>query len=46
MAEQYPHVPLYHYEFRVLVKPYLRGYVPARVLGVTPLRTMSVDAAR
>lgn len=46
MAEEYPHVPLYHDEIRSLVKPYLRGYVPARVLGLTPLRTMSVDASR
>jgi oligopeptide transport system substrate-binding protein len=46
LAREYPHIPLYHYEFRALVKPYLRGYTPARVLGVTPLRTMSVAAKR
>lgn len=44
MAQDYPHVPLWHDEIRSLVKPYLRGYVPARVLGLTPLRTMSVAA--
>ena len=43
MAQDYPHVPLYHEEVRSLVKPYLKGYVPARVLGLTPLRTMSLD---
>jgi oligopeptide transport system substrate-binding protein len=43
MAQEYPHIPLYHDEIRSLVKPYLRGYVPARVLGLTPLRSMSVD---
>jgi oligopeptide transport system substrate-binding protein len=43
MAQDYPHVPLYHDEIRSLVKPYLKGYVPARVLGLTPLRTMSLD---
>jgi ABC-type oligopeptide transport system substrate-binding subunit len=43
MAQDYPHVPIYHDEIRSLVKPYLRGYVPARVLGLTPLRTMSLD---
>ena len=43
MASDYPHVPLWHDEIRSLVKPYLKGYVPARVLGVTPIRAMSVD---
>jgi len=43
MAADYPHIPLWHDEIRSLVKPYLKGYVPARVLGVTPLRAMSVD---
>ena len=43
MAQDYPHVPIYHDEIRSLVKPYLRGYVPARVLGLTPLRVMSLD---
>ena len=43
MAQNYPHVPIYHDEIRSLVKPYLRGYVPARVLGLTPLRAMSLD---
>jgi oligopeptide transport system substrate-binding protein len=43
MAQDYPHIPLWHDEIRSLVKPYLKGYVPARVLGLTPLRTMSVD---
>ncbi|MCC7369347.1 MAG: peptide ABC transporter substrate-binding protein [Chloroflexi bacterium] len=44
MAQEYPHIPLFHYEIRSLVKPYLKGYDPARVLGLTPLRTMSLDA--
>ena len=43
MAQDYPHVPLYHEEVRSLVKPYLKGYVPGRVPAVAPLRTMSVD---
>ena len=44
MAQEYPHIPLYHDEIRALVKPYLKGYVPARILGLTPLRAMSLDA--
>ncbi|MGE3272345.1 MAG: peptide ABC transporter substrate-binding protein [Chloroflexota bacterium] len=43
MAQDYPHIPLFHYEIRSLIKPYLKGYDPARVLGLTPLRTMSLD---
>jgi oligopeptide transport system substrate-binding protein len=43
MAQDYPHIPLWHDEIRSLVKPYVKGYVPARVLGLTPLRSMSVD---
>ena len=43
MAQEYPHIPLWHDEIRSLVKPYVKGYVPARVLGLTPLRSMSVD---
>jgi oligopeptide transport system substrate-binding protein len=44
LAQDYPVIPLWHDEIRSLVKPYLKGYVPARILGVTPLRSMSVDA--
>jgi oligopeptide transport system substrate-binding protein len=43
MAQDYPHIPIFHYEIESLVRPYLKGYDPARVLGLTPLRTMSVD---
>jgi oligopeptide transport system substrate-binding protein len=43
MAQEYPHIPVYHEEVRSLVKPYLKGYVPGRVPAVTPLRAMSVD---
>jgi oligopeptide transport system substrate-binding protein len=43
MAQDYPHIPIFHYEIESLVRPYLKGYDPARVLGLTPLRSMSVD---
>jgi oligopeptide transport system substrate-binding protein len=43
MAREYPHIPIFHFEIESLVKPYLKGYDPARVLGLTPLRTMSLD---
>jgi oligopeptide transport system substrate-binding protein len=43
MAQDYPYIPLFHYSIGSLVKPYLQGYTPSRVLGLTPLRTMSVS---
>jgi oligopeptide transport system substrate-binding protein len=43
MAQDYPHIPLYHEEVRALVKPYLKGYTPGRVPAVAPIRAMSVD---
>ena len=43
MAQDYPHIPIFHFEIESLVRPYLKGYDPARVLGLTPLRSMSVD---
>jgi oligopeptide transport system substrate-binding protein len=46
MAQDYPHIPLFHYEVRTLVKPYVQGYNPARVLGLTPLRSMSIVGSR
>ncbi len=46
MAQEYPHIPIFHYAIGSLVKPYLQGYNPTRVLGLTPLRTMSVSASR
>lgn len=42
MAQEYPHIPIFHYAIGSLVKPYLQGYNPTRVLGLTPLRTMSI----
>ena len=46
MAQEYPHIPLFHYEVRSLVKPYVQGYTPSRVLGLTPLRSMSIVGSR
>ncbi|MFN8526342.1 MAG: peptide ABC transporter substrate-binding protein [Chloroflexota bacterium] len=46
MAAEQVHVPLFHYEVRSLVKPRLQGYNPSRVLGLTPLRTMRLEAGR
>lgn len=46
MAQEYPHIPLFHYSIGSLTKPYLLGYNPARVLGLTPLRDMSIGGGR
>jgi ABC-type transport system substrate-binding protein len=46
LAQDYPHIPLFHEEVRSLVKPYLQGYTPSRVLGLAPLRTMRLSGGR
>ena len=46
LAQDYPHIPLFHEEVRSLVKPYLQGYNPSRVLGLAPLRTMRLSGGR
>ena len=43
LAQEYPHIPLFHEEVYSLVKPYLQGYTPSRVLGLAPLRTMRLS---
>ena len=40
LAREYPAIPILHFASRALVKPYVQGYLPERVLGVTPLRRM------
>jgi oligopeptide transport system substrate-binding protein len=46
LAQDYPHIPLFHEEVRSLVKPYLQGYNPSRVLGLAPLRSMRLSGGR
>jgi oligopeptide transport system substrate-binding protein len=44
LAHDYVHIPLYYRRYAVPVRPYVQGYVPARILGTTPLRRMTVAA--
>ncbi|MFN8522020.1 MAG: peptide ABC transporter substrate-binding protein [Chloroflexota bacterium] len=46
LASEYPHIPLFHYGMQALVKPTVQNYRPSRVLGITPARTLWVDAPR
>src|SRR3712207_3085188 len=34
LAREYPVIPVFHYEMRALVKPYVRNFEPERVLGL------------
>jgi oligopeptide transport system substrate-binding protein len=43
LANEYPNIPLFHYAGATLVRPYVHGMNPSRVLAVVPLETMTVD---
>jgi oligopeptide transport system substrate-binding protein len=46
LAAEYPAIPLVHYGIRALVKPYVQGFEPDRVVGLTPLKKISLSDAR
>jgi oligopeptide transport system substrate-binding protein len=46
IAAEQIHIPLFHYEIRSLVRPWVKNYYPSRVLGLTPLRTMQLEVGR
>ena len=46
LAAEYPAIPLVHYGIRALVKPYVQGFEPDRVLGLTPLKKISLVGAQ
>ncbi len=43
LARGYPSIPVFHYGGRTLVKPYVTGFAPARVLGLVPLRAIAIN---
>jgi oligopeptide transport system substrate-binding protein len=43
LADSYPSIPLYYAGGRTLVKPYVHGLEPSRLLGILPLETITVD---
>ncbi|MBI4495259.1 MAG: peptide ABC transporter substrate-binding protein [Chloroflexi bacterium] len=42
LAEDYPSIPLYQYRGQALVKPYVHGFSPRPVLGLTPWPSLEV----
>jgi oligopeptide transport system substrate-binding protein len=46
LAREYPEVPVFHYAIRSLVKPNVQGFAPERVLGITPLKKISIIERR
>ena len=43
LADEYPSIPLYHYRGQTLVRSYVKGFTPSRMLGVLPLSVMTVE---
>ena len=43
LARGYPAIPVFHYGGRTLVKPYVSGFAPTRVLGLVPLRAIAIN---
>jgi oligopeptide transport system substrate-binding protein len=44
LAKEYPVIPVFHYSVRSLVKPYVQNFQPERVLGITPLKKISLSS--
>jgi len=43
LARGYPAIPVFHYGGRTLVKSYVTGFAPTRVLGLVPLRAIAIN---
>jgi hypothetical protein len=39
-------IPVFHYEIRTLVRPYVQNFLPVRVLGLTPVNKITLSNAR
>ncbi len=46
LAREYPSIPVFQYSMRTLVKPYVQGFEPERVLGLAPLRKVKLSERR
>ena len=46
LANEYPAIPIFHYGSRTLVRPYVRGFEPERVLSLVRLKRVSLVEAR
>jgi len=43
LASEYPAIPVFHYASRTLVRRYVRGFEPERVLSLVRLKRVSLD---
>jgi oligopeptide transport system substrate-binding protein len=46
LASEYPSIPIFHYGSRTLVRPYVRGFEPERVLSLVRFKRVRLDEAR
>jgi oligopeptide transport system substrate-binding protein len=46
LASEYPAIPIFHHGSRTLVRPYVRGYEPERVLSLVRLKRVRLDDQR
>jgi oligopeptide transport system substrate-binding protein len=46
LADDYPDIPIFHYGSRTLVRPYVRGFEPERVLSLVRLKRVRLDDER
>jgi len=46
LAAEYPAIPIFHYASRTLVRPYVRGFEPERVLSLVRLKRVTLDETR
>ncbi len=46
LATEYPSIPIFHYASRTLVKPYVLGFEPERVLSLVRLKRVRLDDER
>ena len=46
LANEYPAIPVFYYGSRTLVRPYVRGFEPERVLSLVRLKRVRLDEER
>jgi oligopeptide transport system substrate-binding protein len=46
LATEYPAIPIFHYGSRTLVRPYVRGFEPERLLSLVRLKRVRLDDQR
>ena len=44
VSSEYPVIPLYHHQGQLLMKPYVQGLTPRRLMGFTPWESLGVKA--